>query len=103
MASALKRLSDWYLAQCDGLWEHGQGLSITTIDNPGFALKINLKGTPLEDAVFDRIEVEYETEEHWYTCWKEDGTFNAAGAPSRVDDMIECFLDWSCGILGRTT
>ena len=58
MASALKRLSDWYLAQCDGLWEHGQRLSITTIDNPGFAPKINLKGTPLEDAVFDRIVVD---------------------------------------------
>jgi hypothetical protein len=95
MASALKRLSDWYLDQCDGLWEHTQGMSITTLDNPGFALKIDLKGTPLEDAEFDRVEVEYQTEDRWYTCWKEDGTFNAAGAPSTVEDMIECFLDWS--------
>lgn len=48
MKSALKRLAEWYHAQCDDLWEHRWGISITTIDNPGFALKIELTGTQLE-------------------------------------------------------
>lgn len=95
IVSALKKLSDWYLAQCDGLWEHRWGLSITTIDNPGFALEINLEGTPLADVEFERVDVDYDTDDHWYTCWKEASTFNAAGSPSRIEDMIEHFLAWS--------
>ncbi|WP_068129871.1 immunity 53 family protein [Roseimaritima ulvae] len=98
--SALKRLADWYLTQCDGLWEHGCGLSITTLDNPGFSLKINLKGTQLENVAFERLEVDWDTDDRWYTCWKEGGSFHAAGAPSRIEEMVECFLTWSCSSHG---
>ena len=95
MPSVLTRLSEWYVAQCDDLWEHRWGLSITTIDNPGFALSIDLTGTPLEDVEFIRMEVEIDTLNGWYVCWKEEGKFQAAGAPSRIEDMIECFLNWA--------
>ena len=95
MTNALKSLSDWYLAQCDGDWEHRWGLSITTLDNPGLALKVNLAGTPLEELEFDRVDVEMDTEDRWYTCWKEDSEFHGAGAPTRIEDVIECFLGWA--------
>ena len=38
--NALQALQQWYLAQCDGDWEHGYGVSITTLDNPGWSLDI---------------------------------------------------------------
>lgn len=95
MSSVLLRLANWYLSQCDGKWEHDWGLSITTLDNPGFSLKINLHGTSLERADFDRVVVDYDTNDRWYTCWKENAEFHAAGAPSRIEEMIECFLRWN--------
>jgi hypothetical protein len=32
----LPRLSRWYAAHCSGEWEHQYGVSIQTIDNPGW-------------------------------------------------------------------
>lgn len=31
----------WYASQCDGDWEHEHGMSIETIDNPGWALEVS--------------------------------------------------------------
>jgi hypothetical protein len=28
-------LEAWYASRCDGEWEHGYGISIETLDNPG--------------------------------------------------------------------
>ena len=94
MKSALIRLSEWYFAQCDDLWEHHWGLSITTLDNPGFFLKIELTGTKLENAEFERIEFEMNDSNRWYTCFKDGCEFHAAGAPSQIEVMIEHFLSW---------
>lgn len=47
--------SQWYDAQCDGDWEHGFGASIGAIDNPGWSLKIDLKGTDCDGRTLDRI------------------------------------------------
>lgn len=93
--SALSRLAEWYTSQCNGLWEHEQGIEIGTLDNPGFRIKISVFGTPLETVDFDRVEDDYDSDDHWFTCWKEDGQFHAAGAPCRIEDMIECFLAWA--------
>lgn len=101
MKSALKRLSEWYDAQCDDLWEHRWGISITTIDNPGFALKIELTGTLLESACFERFEFEMNDTDRWYTCWKEDCIFHGAGAPLQIEAIIEQFLRWEADITSQ--
>jgi hypothetical protein len=46
--SHLKALQEWYAAMSDGDWEHELGISIETIDNPGWVVSIDLEGTPLE-------------------------------------------------------
>jgi len=46
---ALSLLEKWYSAQCDGDWEHQYGVSIGTLDNPGWTLEIDLRGTDSED------------------------------------------------------
>ena len=38
--NALQSLQDWYLAQCNGDWEHTYGVSIGTLDNPGWTLDV---------------------------------------------------------------
>ena len=47
--NALQRLQDWYSAQCNGDWEHQQGVRIESLDNPGWALDIDLADTALAD------------------------------------------------------
>ncbi len=95
MKSALQRLCDWYLLQCDGDWEHGYGFDITTLDNPGVALKIELHDTYLEAAPYEETKDEYESEDRWMICRLRDGKFEACGVPTRLDDMIEEFLRWA--------
>jgi Immunity protein 53 len=42
-AAPFDRLQVWYLAQCDGDWEHRHGVTIGTLDNPGWSLRIDSK------------------------------------------------------------
>jgi hypothetical protein len=41
-------LQGWYAEQCDGDWEHDESVSIGTLDNPGWRLRVNLAGTAAE-------------------------------------------------------
>ena len=45
---SLVRLQLWYSRQCDGDWEHGLGIRIESLDNPGWSVRIDLKGTNLD-------------------------------------------------------
>jgi hypothetical protein len=38
--SLIKWIQQWYVSQCDGDWEHECGIKITTLDNPGWDIKI---------------------------------------------------------------
>ena len=53
----LLRLQAWYADQSDGEWEHSYGVRIDTLDNPGWAVRIDLNGTSVEDRALDREEV----------------------------------------------
>ena len=87
----LRFLQDWYLANCDGKWEHQYGVSIHTLDNPGWVLKIDTSRTtkPLCDR--GSIDIEINDEVTWMTHKIEDGVFIAAGGPQRLGDMIAAF------------
>ena len=89
---ALYLLQRWYLGRCDGEWEHGYGVSITTLDNPGWSLRIELKDTPLAH----RLEPwsKFERSEHDWLHWRiEAGVFDAASGPTNLNEAILAFLD----------
>ena len=54
---ALAAIQAWYAARCDGDWEHAYGLTIETLDNPGWAIRIDLFGTPDAARSFDQREI----------------------------------------------
>jgi hypothetical protein len=91
----LRQLQDWYLAQCDRDWEHGHGVAITTLDNPGWSVTIHLEGTVLESRPFATVEENYAHDTDWLRCWLEDGRFEAAGGPLQLTQMLRIFLDWA--------
>jgi len=53
-------LQQWYLQQCDGDWEHGYGLHIGTLDNPGWTVDVNLAGTRYSELQGPEIKENYE-------------------------------------------
>jgi hypothetical protein len=48
-------LQKWCEQQCNGLWEHSSEVKISTLDNPGWAVEIALKGTLFENHRMDEV------------------------------------------------
>ena len=95
MSSAITRLQDWYLFQCDGDWEHSYGVSVGTLDNPGWSLSVDLEGTGLEDVAFAEHRENYGDEMGWLICARTATTFGGNGGPRMLERMIEIFLEWA--------
>ncbi|MEL7526076.1 MAG: Imm53 family immunity protein [Pseudomonadota bacterium] len=39
---SVSQIENWYAANCDGDWEHQGGLDISTLDNPGWRVQLDL-------------------------------------------------------------
>ena len=91
----LLRLQAWYADQSDGEWEHSYGVRIDTLDNPGWAVRIDLNGTSVEDRALDREEV-HRSEEDWLVVWRDDAAqWHAACGPHNLEEAVERFLSWA--------
>jgi hypothetical protein len=94
--TTLKRLQAWYESHCDGDWEHGEGIHIETLDNPGWCVRIPLRDTELESRPFQEVS-RLEPERDWIRCWIEDGCFQGTGGSQMLDQILETFLFWAEG------
>jgi hypothetical protein len=96
----LFRLQKWYAAQCDGDWEHSYGVHITTLDNPGWLVKIDLIGTELESRPFVAVSAGTGKDDHpeqtiWLSCTTRDGVWQGAGDETQLVRILAIFLDWA--------
>jgi hypothetical protein len=96
----LLRLQDWYTRQCDGNWEHSEGVRIESCDNPGWWVKIGLKGTLLENAVFTPVTENVNPKgspeaPRWIHCRVSDGKWSGAGDETELERILEIFLSWA--------
>jgi hypothetical protein len=102
----LEWLERWYQAQCDGEWEHHCGVTIETIDNPGWRVQVDLRGIKPEALAADRILTvlgEPPSEQNgneggttWMTCDIKSGKFIGAGDPTqlrRILAQLKAFVD----------
>jgi hypothetical protein len=92
--NTLVRLQNWYAAQCDGHWERQYGVKIDTLDNPGWALTVDLEGTALEEARWDGVSYE-RSENDWVACRLKDRRFYGDGGPGNLEELLTIFLDWA--------
>ncbi len=91
-----KRLVAWYSDQVDGEWENGKGVDIATYSAPGWAVKINLTGTELEDRPFNSIDDGTEgAPTGWLYCDVFSNTFRAWGDVNKLPLILEIFLGWA--------
>lgn len=85
-------LQHWYASQCDGDWEHGENVRISSIDNPGWSVDINLEGTIAENLTMEWKLIE-QTKGDWYGYSIQDGKYRAAGDPSKLFVLLEKFKE----------
>ena len=86
-------LQGWYASQCDAEWEHEFGVTIETLDNPGWSLRVELLGTKYESQPFERVE--HQRAEHdWCVAWVDNSVFEAACGPLNLGEAIHLFRLW---------
>ena len=107
----LKWLQEWYFAQCgdentvvetvtDEPYQWAHGITIETLDNPGWAIKIDLANTSLQSKYFSKVEVDNDEPEDgndWYICYVEDEVFHAYCGPTHLTTVIRIFKEWVVG------
>ncbi|WP_425475985.1 immunity 53 family protein [Mesorhizobium yinganensis] len=93
--SVLSQLQQWYASQCDGDWEHGYGVAIGTLDNPGWRLKVDLRGTNLDGRTLAEKTYNYDDDIDWYVVRTADNKFEGAGGPAQLEKMIQEFLEFA--------
>ncbi len=96
--SELAEIQDWYAAHCDGEREHLYSISIQSLDNPGWHVKIDLRDSELEQATFTPIfegDQDERTYDSWLRCFVRDSRFEGAGDPARLQQILRLFLDWA--------
>jgi hypothetical protein len=108
----IDRLQEWYRAQCDGDWEQQRGITITSCDNPGWWVKVDLAGTPLETRPFETVARHVDPEQmgriargiepdsgdrgpDWMLCEVRNGVFSGAGDPGKLQTIVRIFLAWA--------
>ena len=95
----LEWIQDWYLSNCNGDWEHFYGVKIDTLDNPGWMVTIHLNETILENAPFQKVNLE-RSEQDWVACRTESGEFKAACGPKNLSEVLTIFKNWAISISG---
>ena len=89
----IKWIQEWYKSNCDGYWEHMYGLKLTTLDNPGWAVEIDLSDTNVEEKAFERIQYD-NGDEDWILCYVKDGVYNGNGDPDKLLEIFAIFKKW---------
>lgn len=92
MSDVLIKLQNWYQSQCNGKWEHGCGVTIGTLDNPGWSVNIDLKDTPWEEAVWEDLAFDRAPRD-WVFCSKQGAVFKGHGDPNKLELILGHFLD----------
>jgi len=90
---SLSALEQWYASQCNGEWEHGYGVQIDTLDNPGWNMRIGLHGTKRQGAALARVALN-RSQDDWISYWVEKEEFQVACGPKNLSEAIDIFVVW---------
>jgi Immunity protein 53 len=90
---SVSTLERWYASQCNGDWEHGYGVHIETLDNPGWMVQIDLHNTKKQSSSLERVAID-RTKDDWIQYWIENQKFQIACGPMNFSEAIETFVNW---------
>ena len=113
--NALLEIQNWFMEQCDGMWENDNGIKIETCDSPGWWVQISLKDTKLGNKSFAPVkknvpeDMENQalglvkapfiaasptSKDDWMMCYINNQKFHGAGDPSKLEEILNIFLNW---------
>jgi hypothetical protein len=87
-------LEAWYQAHCNGRWEQGHGVTIESLDGPGWIVTIDLAGTPLENTPMTPV-VNDRSKRDWLFCEVTRNRFRGQGDPEKLLSIIRAFQTWA--------
>ena len=90
----LEFVQSWYVAQCNGEWEHVRGVTFESLDNPGWLVTIDLMQTVLEERVMAPVRDE-RSDSDWLDCRIENKQFRGAGDARKLEAILGVFQDWA--------
>lgn len=90
----ISKLCTWYEGQWVEDLHEDVGINISTLDNPGWSLKIDLKETTLEGRSFQEVRID-RSDRDWLVARRNGNVFEAFGGPINLNEMIESFLIWA--------
>jgi hypothetical protein len=96
MTDRLERLQRLFMSLCDGEWEHGLGITIENLDNPGWTIRIALNGTPFEKLDFESHSIERSEHDWLHLSIKHDAhdrLLQASCGPLNLAEMLDAVLD----------
>lgn len=85
-------IQQWFKNNCNGDWEHGSGIQITTLDNPGWDVEIDISNTSIANLQVEWILNE-KNKQDWYGVKIEDQKFNAAGDAGKLIFLLNLFKE----------
>jgi len=85
-------IQNWFKENCDGDWEHGDGIQITTLDNPGWEIEIDISNTSIANINLEWILNE-NGKQDWYGVKIENQKFNAAGDSGKLNFLLGLFKE----------
>lgn len=89
----LEWLETWYQQQCNGEWEHSQGVHLDTLEREGWQLTIDLQGTSAENMPPQKIALDSSGGD-WIDCHLSSRRFQGAGDPRKLEQIIGIFRKW---------
>jgi hypothetical protein len=87
-------LLDWFQSHCNGDWEHGGGISISSLDNPGWSITIDLEGTELYDQSFNTINID-RSDNDWLYCFCKENKFEGRCGTINLPEVLQIFKNWT--------
>ncbi len=96
----LQALQDWFAQHCDGDWEQECGVTIETLDNPGWLVTISLIDTELESRPFPTIQENVDSDganegTGWLHCYTNGDVWRGAGDETKLSVILQTFLSWA--------
>lgn len=87
-------LQSWYSINATPSRRHSYGIKIETLDNPGWAIYIDLHGTALEVKPYKSFDIEI-SEDDWIACRIKEGVFEGFCGPMNFIKMVSLFRNWA--------
>ena len=87
----IELLNTWYLAQVNGDWEHKYGISLETLDNPGWKLEI----TGADERKHLDIYIDNDDDD-WFFVKANEHSFTGTSSPNQLNNILQLALNWLC-------